>query len=245
MLDASKLKKHSIKSKDVTFLTNKAASTGKLINPYEPFKGKDGKNYLIGYDKRLNNSTNCYAFAMGWTLAAKNRYDDYVPGFMTGHPYSVALSEKLVRGDLEAVGRKVYEVIYQIPKELPEGEGYWIKFMYCPERGDLDAHFMRKDKKSGRWIHKMGWEMPPKLCVRKVEFGSKKDAILDMMRADDVPMDFVESMLTTIIPKEMYAGSEITKSEIETDDASGYLAFDERERLIQYKALWAMRISEP
>ena len=50
-----------------------------------------------------------------------------VPGFLAGVPYSVYVAEEIVRADLEAVGRKVYEVLYDIPKELPDGEGYWIK----------------------------------------------------------------------------------------------------------------------
>ena len=79
-------------------------------------------------------------------------------------------SANLVKGDLEQVGRKVYEIIYNVPEKLPEGEGYWIKFLYRPGKNELSSHFMRKDKKSGRWIHKMGWNAPPKVCIRNIDF---------------------------------------------------------------------------
>lgn len=245
MLDVNKLKRHTFNSNQITFSTKKSAPVEACINPYAPFKGLDEKNYLIGYDPRLNSCTNCYAFAMGWAVAANNKYDDYVPGFMVGQPYSLALAEQLVKADLEATGRKIYEVIHDIPKELPDGEGYWIKFLYCPEKGELDAHFMRKDKKSGRWIHKMGWAMPPKVCVRNLEFKSKKDIILGLEQMQGIPKELAESLLTSMIPKEIYSGIALTKSEIETDDSAGYLSFDESERTMKYETLWAMRISEP
>lgn len=169
-MDIRRIEKSSVASNQITFMSKNAVSKDDCINPYEPFKGVDGNTYLIGYDSKLNNCTNCYAFAMGWREPAHNKYDDYLPGFLAGKPYSLENSARLVKEDLEKVGRKVYEILYDLPEELPEGEGYWIKFLYSPKKGALSAHFMRKDKKSGRWIHKMGWEMPPKVCVRNLEY---------------------------------------------------------------------------
>lgn len=163
-MDIRELKECSVESSQITFLTQKFITTSKCINPYEPFKGVDGNTYLIEYDSKLNSYTNCYAFAIGWRVPAQNKYDDYVPGFLAGKPYSLENSASLVKADLEKVDRKVYEILFNIPKELPEGDGYWIKFLCNPTKGELSAHFMRKDKKSGRWLHKMGWKKPPSVC---------------------------------------------------------------------------------
>ncbi len=245
MLSAEKLKKRSVTSSLITFETNKNVPKDECINPYAPFYGVNGKKYLIGYDKKLYETTNCYAFAMGWLVEASNKYDDYVPGFLAGVPYSVYVAEEIVRADLEAVGRKVYEVLYDIPKELPDGEGYWIKFLHCPENGELDAHFMRKDKKSGRWIHKMGWSMPPKLCVRNLEFKEKMDVVLSSVDLMGIPRAEAERLIKAMLPKEVYSGKTLVKSEIETDDSAGYVSFSEADKIVKYQAVWAMRISEP
>ena len=245
MLDKVRLKKNSVKSDSVTFATRKTAPVEACINPYLPFAGTDGKNYLIGYEARLNTTTNCYAYAAGWRYPASDKYNDYVPGFLTGKPYSFENIAELVKGDFEAVGREVYEIVYDIPEILPEGEGYWIKFVHCPDNGDEGIHFMRKDKKSGRWIHKMGWEMPPKVCVRNLEFRDKKEALFDMPQMQGVPRELAESMLQMMFPREMYTGVVLAKSELETCDSAGYIAFNEDDEILNYDAVWAMRISEP
>lgn len=245
MIESAKLKKHSVGSEMITFVTPNAVPLEKCINPYAPFKGIDGKNYVIGYEESLNTVTNCYAFAMGWRVAASNNYDDYVPGFLTGRTYSATNCDHIVKCDLEAVGRKVYEILYDIPKELPDGDGYWIKFLNCPQKGDLESHFMRKDKKSGRWVHKMGWKMPPKVCVRNLEFKSKKDLIMEMPEMRGIPRDIIESTLKMMFPMEMYTGQELVRSELETDDSADYVSLPERGAPITYKAMWVMRISEP
>lgn len=244
-MEARKIKKRSVGSNQITFATNKVPSVGECINPYDPFVGTDGKVYLIGYDKKLNGCTNCYAYAMGWVVGADNKYDDYVPGFLAGKPFSVANAAKLVKEDLERVGREVYEIVYNVPKELPNGEGYWIKFLHCPEKGELAAHFMRKDKKSGRWVHKMGWKMPPKVCVRNLEFEEKKDKILSSPELVGLSRSEAEIMLKMMFPKEMYEGMVLTRSEIETDDSADYVSFSDDKGIKRYKTLWAMRVSEP
>lgn len=245
MLDISKLKKRSVKSSMITFVTNKPVPNEPAVNTLAPFKGVDGKNYLIGYDKKLYEVTNCYAFAMGWQLPAYNKYDDYVPGFLSGKVYSEVLAEKLVREDLERVGRTVYEVVYDIPKELPDGEGYWIKFLQCPKKGDLGAHFMRKDKKSGRWVHKMGWSLPPKIVVRNLEVCDKIDFVMRQYNLVGLAREDVLNMVKPYLSKEVYTGKMLVRSEVETDDSADYVSFTEADSLETYKAMWAMRVSEP
>lgn len=245
MLDSVRLKKNSIKSNSVTFETKKKSPVEACVNPYLPFIGTDGKNYLIGYEERLNKTTNCYAYAAGWRCPARDKTKDYLPGFLTSNPYSVENLVNLVKGDFEAVGREVYEVIYDIPEHLHDGEGYWIKALYCSEEGPGGIHFMRKDKKSGRWIHKMGWEMPPKVCVRNLEFRDKKEALFDMPQMKGVPRDAAEALLRMMFPKELYTGLILSKSEIETCDSANYIAFDEKDRILTFEAMWVMRVSEP
>lgn len=245
MLDSIRLKKNSAKSSSITFVTNKKAPVEACINPYLPFTGTDGKTYLIGYDSRLTQTTNCYAYAAGWRCPAKDKYVDYIPGFLTDLPFSVENLVNLVKEDLKAVGREVYEVIFDIPEHLEDGEGYWIKALYCEEKGAEGIHFMRKDKKSGRWIHKMGWEMPPKVCVRNLEFRDKKEALFEMPQIQGVPREAAEALLQMMFPREMYTGVVLAKSEIETCDSAGYTAFNEEDEILQYDAMWVMRISEP
>lgn len=245
MLNSIRLKKNSAKSDFVTFATKKKAPVEACVNPYLPFAGTDGKNYLIGYEERLNTTTNCYAFAAGWRYPTRDRLVDYIPGFLTGLPYSVENLVNLVKGDFEAVGREVYEVVYDIPEHLPDGEGYWIKALHCAVKGAEGVHFMRKDKKSGRWIHKMGWEMPPKVCVRNLEFRDKKEALFDMPQMKMVPRETAEELLQMMFPREMYTGVVLVKSEIETCDSASYTAFNEEDEIMIYEAMWAMRVSEP
>ena len=245
MLECVKLKKNSANSELVTFVTRKSAPVAACINPYAPFEGVDGKRYLIDYDDRLIRTTNCYAYAAGWRYPAKDRMTDYVPGFLTGKAYSVDNLVDLVKGDFEVVGREVYEVIYDIPEKLPEGKGYWIKALYCTTKGAEGIHFMRKDKKSGRWIHKMGWEMPPKVGVRNLEFKDKIDVILSMPDMKGVSRKVAEELLQTMFPKEMYTGKTLVRSELESCDSADYTAINEYDEILIYKALWVMRVSEP
>lgn len=244
-MDKSRLMKNSVRSDSVTYATKKTSPREACVNPYSPFVGTDGKNYLISYEKRFYLTTNCYAFAMGWLYPSSDKYKDYIPGFLTGKPYSLENIVNLVKGDLETVGRQVYEVVYDIPEILPESDGYWIKCFHCSDDGEHAIHFMRKDKKSGRWIHKMGWEMPPKVCVRNLEFKDKKEVIFGMPEMKSVPREFAESFLQMMFPKEMYTGWVLTRSEIETCDSNGYIAIDEAGERRNYDAMWAMRISEP
>ena len=104
---------------------------------------------------------------------------------------------------------------------------------------------MRKDPKSGRWVHKMGWEMPPKVCVRNLEFRDKKEALFDMPQMKGVPREAAESLLQMMFRKEMYTGVVLVRSEIETCDAADYTAFNDEDEVFLYKTKWAMRISEP
>ncbi len=251
MLSIKTIKSKSVNSKQVTRPTSKPISNEALINPYEPFLGIDGRKYEISYKSGLNKNTNCYAFAMGWFTAATDKYVDYIPGFLAKKKFSFDSIPELIQADLEAVGRKVYEIVYDIPEKLPEGEGYWVKGVMMKREGKMpEFHIMRKDPRSGRWIHKMGWEYPPKLVIRNTEFKDKTDVVMEQMKASGIDLlgmskEDVMGIAAMMFPKEYYTGQTVTKNEYETNDSADYISLVEGEERRVFDVLWAMRISEP
>lgn len=250
MLSKKAIKNRSVTSLQITTTTNKPAETGRLKNPYRPFVGINGRKYEIQYKNPLNKTTNCYAFAMGWQAAASDKYVDYIPGFLAGSKFSFDDIPELIRADLEAVGRTVYEVVYDIPEKLPDGEGYWVKVVIHTDGEKKEFHIMRKDKKSGRWIHKMGWEYPPKLVVRNTEFKDKIDAVIAEMKAKGINLvgmskEDIKGIAAMFFSPEYYTGITVVRNEHETNDSADYISFSEAEEQHTYKAVFAMRISEP
>ena len=247
MLSIKTIKSRSVNSNQITKTTSKPVSSGKLINPYEPFLGTNGRKYEIAYKSGLNATTNCYAFAMGWFAAATDKYVDYIPGFLAKKPFSFDKIHELIQADLETVGRKVYEILYDIPEKLPDSEGYWVKGVMFKREGKIpEFHIMRKDRKSGRWIHKMGWEYPPKLVIRNIEFKDKMDAAIELMGGmQDLPIEEIKELVKMYLPEEVYSGVTVTKNEPESDDSADYISLAEANERQVFETLWAMRISEP
>lgn len=245
MVNAKNLKKRSQTSKQVTVVTNKPVPQEAKVDPYQPFYGVDGKKYVIAFKPNLNTKTNCYAFAMGWAMAADDKYSDYIPGFLCGKSFEYEWIVDLIKEDLEAVGRKVYEIVYDIPESLPDGEGYWVKGVMCYEGEHPKFHIMRKDKNSGRWIHKMGWEYPPKVVVKKTEFKDKLDVVIEMAGLQMFRKEVILDVVRQNFPPHMYKGKELIRSEIETDDSAPYVAYTGDDTTLTFEPLWAMRISEP
>ena len=204
-----------------------------VVWPGDPFEGADGKKYILLVDPKQNQNRNCYAYAMKWPLSGHRCLGEYIPGFLAGLPFNIEKIEELVRADLKAVKREVYEVVYDIPDVLPYGEGYWVKALYC-ERTE-DFHFAMKDPNSGRWIHKMGWEMPPKVFIRNTIYVS---------RFEGVPRE-IEIESDKIVKPRQYEPVSVIGSCVETRDSAGYVAWDEDDFLSYYKPLWVMRIAEP
>ena len=245
MINIATIKKRSVKSHQITVTTSKPVPKNEIINPYDPFYGTNGRKYEISYKSGLYKVTNCYAFAMGWQVAADDKYLDYIPGFLAGRHFETELVDELIKADLEAVDRKVYEVLYDIPEVLPDGNGYWIKGVMCYDRETPDFHIMRKDPKSGRWIHKVGWEAKPKLVVRNCEFKDKIDAALEIAGLTEIPREVALRLVSQILPPEQYTGITLVKNMIETDDSAGYMSFADADCKRYFEPLWVMRISEP
>lgn len=247
MIKKEMLMKKTVPTSNFTFRSNKPVTGDKLVDFDCPFWGKDGKKYILPYPGNLFHYTNCYSFVMGWRLKGE-RGKDFIPGFVTERKYNIGRIVELVTSDMEAVGRRVLEVVYDIPLELPEKEGYWIKCLEDPEM-DGDVHFQMKDKKSGRWLHKVGWDFAPKVVVRNLELRPKIDSILETidMFSHDMDRNFAIRMLKSRFPPMIYEGMDLVRSELEAEDNAPYYAFNplkNSNEFIVYKPLWAMRISE-
>ena len=235
-------------TKNLVHRTKSSMPKGDTVNPYAPFEGLDGLTYQISYPDELNETTNCYAFALG--LRAKgNPQRDYIPGFLAGYnglPKDGTELEARVVADIEKLGRKVLEVIHasDIPEHLPKAKvgTVWIKAL-VGECIEGDIHFMVKNEESGRWIHKMGWTMPPKVVVRNLEM--KND--VELLCERDPSYKEIVNMLGGIefVKSFFSSGSVLAKSELESCDDGAYFAIpDFEDELKTYKPLWVMRISE-
>lgn len=124
----------------------------------------------ISLDEKTVNSTNCYAYAMGimYNILTKPR-GFYNPGFTENESFKLIDTPEIlinrVKHDLDNIGIKYREVISEKKGELKENE-YLVKiFMADPNeeipRGDF--HFVRQDRKTGKWFHKLGWDRQPEI----------------------------------------------------------------------------------
>ena len=140
-------------TRNLVHRTKSSMPKGDTVNPYAPFEGLDGLTYQISYPDELNETTNCYAFALG--LRAKgDPQRDYIPGFLAGYnglPKDGTELEARVVADIEKLGRKVLEVIHasDIPEHLPKAKvgTVWIKAL-VGECIEGDIHFMVKNIQS-------------------------------------------------------------------------------------------------
>ena len=241
------------KTANLVHVSKKPMPKDRVVNPYAPFEGVDGKTtFAISYPKELNNSTNCYSFALG-IRAKGNPTRDFYPGFLSGFPLSLEFADNIeerVRADLTALGRKVHEIIYadNIPVHLPMAKNgtVWIKALKTPYKEE-GIHFMIKNEASGRWIHKMGWYMPPKVVVRNLEVRSDFEMLLEMYpqykryfsqlgkEAEEIIQKLLES-------QNLYS---LYRSRLEDEDNASYWSFpNNATELEEYVSLWVMRISE-
>lgn len=249
VISAERFVKSSINIRNVTHITDDVkVSRGKLIDPYQPFFGVDGKAYRISYPDALCMNTNCYSFAMGWRVKGiKGR--DYHPGFLINRRYS-SIDEvlDLVQADLKACRRQVYEIIWDtaIPDQLPnDKEGHWVKALWCPERGLTSLHFMVKDPNSGRWLHKMGWEYRPKVVTRLVSYMNDKEALQKYAFGSDYSKEEMDIAMQLLFGSKGPIGVLPTEIIVEPDDNHDYLSITAENLLATYHPLWVMRIADP
>ena len=217
-------------------------------NPTQPFQGKDGNWYKIIFPE---GKYNCYLFAMGWGCSAPNSAYG-IPGFLVGRvPRNLEEIKELIVKDLNAVNRKVYEIYEkeEIPKYLPAAKSgtYWIK-VYFSNDSIGSFHVSRKDEESGRWLHKMGWEAPPKVVCDNYEIGcnlehvsSKHGEIEKVLKM--YPIELIQALANQLnIP---IMG--VTKSKWQSQDDANYMAYspdDNPNEFTVYEPKWVMRVDE-
>ena len=213
-------------------------------NPFGPFRGIDGKTYVA---RQCTVGINCYAYALGLNLRVKTESGVYTPGFLNGMVrYDDPIIES-VKSDLTWLGRQIYEIYEEIPDKLPkEAKGtYYIKCLRAKGSEGLQGiHFMVKDPKSGRWIHKLGWEARPKVVV-EYEFESTKERVMKEIQKKNplLSTKMLEMMVDFAVSESPYSESYIAvKVEYPEKDNGGYISYDGK-GLVEYVPLFAMRIS--
>lgn len=147
------------------------------------------KGVPIHLDSAIVTKTNCYAYSMGIMY---NTFPDgqhfYVPGFTEGKMYDIESLESLlenIKQDLKNIGIKFQE--YQLEeKPKPKENEYLVKLFYaapCKNLSSGDFHFVRQDKKSGKWFHKMGWLNQPAIL--------QSDSQYEQVEAGSEPASFI------------------------------------------------------
>lgn len=139
--------------------------------------------YPVQFTKDIVEAINCYAYSMGIIYHGEKEIDFY-PGFAVERPRDVVEDEELiesVRADLKKIGIK-HRVINMGKKPELKPNEYLVKAYLLPPSRCLpegDFHFIRRDNKTGRWFHKMGWYEQPDFV--QLDDSEEPDAIV--MRA--------------------------------------------------------------
>lgn len=122
----------------------------------------------IQLDESTVTETNCYAYSMGIMYNSFTKIKGYYnPGFteyerLSGDETSEILMEK-IRTDLNHLGIQFREIGLEKKIEL-EGNEYLVKVFKADINEKLprgDFHFIRQDRESKKWFHKMGWQRQP------------------------------------------------------------------------------------
>lgn len=111
-------------------------------------------------DKITVTKTNCYAYSLGIMYHAEE--DDFLIGFtedaLKDYTNPEKVIEKICR-DLKNLKIPFRKISLEDDKTLKEGE-YLVKVFYALSNEDYDGgdfHFIRQDRRTKRWFHKMGW----------------------------------------------------------------------------------------
>lgn len=207
-------------------------------------------NSQLNWMTKLFEHANSYAFASGWRCKAVTK-TEFVPGFLKGNPLRRHASlknpntvAKFVKSDFRMSKRKVYETIFDIPEHLPEAEEgtYWIKALCCMETEVPILHFMRKDNKTGLWLHKADWKLCPDVVKRIVAYTDEKELLLKSgIYSSDSPEE-VERAINILFPEGTPRKIIPTQLALELDDNSGCQLIGEFGSFTKYTPLFAMRV---
>lgn len=137
----------------------------------------------ITLDETTVKSTNCYAYSMGimYNFLTKTR-GFYSPGFTERDNYKkedppeVLLSK--IQRDLKNLGINYREIPVIADANLKDNE-YLVKIYMADPNEKIpngDFHFVRQDKESGMWFHKMGWERQPDIIHSDPGYEDENDS---------------------------------------------------------------------
>lgn len=119
----------------------------------------------IALDAETVGTTNCYAYSLG-IMYHGIRGKDFIPGFTENLPYFGENAEELMKKieiDLENLRISFRKIGLEEEIQLQENE-YLVKVFYTPPNRKLpagDFHFIRQDRATEVWFHKMGWHRQP------------------------------------------------------------------------------------
>lgn len=128
----------------------------------------------IALDAETVEATNCYAYSLG-IMYHGTRGKHFIPGFTEELPYFGKNTEELMEKieiDLENLGISFRKIELEEEKQLQENE-YLVKVFYTPPNKKLpagDFHFVRQDRDTGIWFHKMGWYRQPDIIQSDPEY---------------------------------------------------------------------------
>lgn len=142
-----------------------------------------------------NDSTNCYAYALGIDLSKEEIYplSNLNPGTFSGHflgnPFSTKDLLTYIDEDLYCLGLKSKEVDYDYKLE----KGEWkIAVMKTSDfnNGICDYHFLRQVSPN-KWMHKKGFYTPPtnldsrgKIIINPVDSAIETDGLFSSTKYD-------------------------------------------------------------
>lgn len=124
----------------------------------------------ISLDETTVNAINCYAYSMGimynFFTVLRGFYN---PGFTENDSFKPDDTPEIlmnrIKHDLDNIGIKYREVIDEEKDELEENE-YLVKIFMADPNEEIpkgDFHFIRQDRKTGKWFHKFGWKKQPEV----------------------------------------------------------------------------------
>lgn len=132
-----------------------------------------GNNPIV-LDEEIVETTNCYAYSLGIMyhgIMGKH----FHPGFTENLQYYRENAEELMEKviiDLRNLGISFRKLELEEKKELKENE-YLVKVFHTPPNKKIpagDYHFIRQDRQTGIWFHKIGWYRQPEIVRSITEF---------------------------------------------------------------------------
>lgn len=129
-------------------------------------------NKLKLLDEETARSTNCYSYALGIMYRAKGK--DFCIGFTENVIMYLEDPNEIVNKiciDLKNLNISFRKINLHENKDLRENE-YLVKLFYTPPSENIkdgDIHFIRQDRKSGKWFHKLGWYNQPEFVKSNSE----------------------------------------------------------------------------